>query len=338
LRGRGPGFATVLFTARGSNSAYIQDTRRLSTIMAFQEITVPDGVRVAAVDDRRDRAVGDEALFGFLTAREDVLVGTRAELRLPLINHLPALVAYPFIRHQVAKFVGEPNVTAEAGAIVASILNGSRALDPGVNVQRLPAADAVPVVELLAPVFRLSPGPKFKLDFTEEPEELASALSEVSQSRRLRGRASHSLAVFSLFRPTPTRFGAGPGAYAAIDTEAAIVLTAHHLQRFAWAAATEMGLRQRYELIRWDVEGRFHDLSNEVEPFEEDDQEEQSTLWQALAGEFRARGSSGIIYRSSIRPSSKLVFLFSPSPIVDTDVFGSVEISIHNKRVSWEIS
>lgn len=344
LRGRAPGFATILFRTRSSNSTFIQETRRSKTIRAFQKVEVPEGVAVAWCHRESVRAVGDEVLFGFLTANSGVLTGTRNELRAPLTEQLSRLEAYPFVRHQLAKFLDAPDALAEAGALTTILLSRDRGVRPRPRLSSIPDLDAIPLVELNAAAYRLvraMPSASIERRFNL-PLELGIALGKTFLPAQPGASAENALAFATSFRnpsPFPTLFIAGgeAGSYAALTLEDAIADMAHWLLTLRIVQMVGRDVDHRYFVTRLDLRGVFHDLTSMRDGVGAIDEEATDySPTQELGSQLRRRGSVGIIYGGRRRVGSRYVCLFSPTPIVKVESQGAVDLSFVEDRVSWK--
>jgi hypothetical protein len=103
----GPCFATPLFRSGTSNSWWYQKISSNDAIERFEEVDEVATERLRDIDEARERAVGQPALFAYLSADNQVHVGDKLELRKVMYDEFEINSTRIHLRHSIAKFLGD---------------------------------------------------------------------------------------------------------------------------------------------------------------------------------------------------------------------------------------
>src|ERR1017187_8474654 len=114
-----PSFAIPVFGDSGNT--YIAKVGDGGKIYEFEPIVVPRR-GVVRLDSSKFGTIGEPALFGFVFADGDCVVGAKAELQQMLRTRLDEFAALPFLQIDIAEFLQDEAVRAAAESRATQLL------------------------------------------------------------------------------------------------------------------------------------------------------------------------------------------------------------------------
>lgn len=151
IRGRAPGFATPIFTRTDSNQSWMQSFDGREVIRDFVPIEFSSNIAVISKVPLLSRQKGQNMYYAFCPVDGPVILGERIGIAGELHQQFSSLASYPFIKYQLAKFLGEDEVAARAKQDAEALLKPgvtSATVGPGVSasltVKRRTLATDVP--------------------------------------------------------------------------------------------------------------------------------------------------------------------------------------------------
>jgi RES domain len=340
IRGQAPGFGTPLFRSRNSNHTFIQQLKKKGTIQRFQELEMHPQFIVTAIDPVK-RKVNDEALYGFFTEHRP-LWGTKGELQIRLRSEFPELRHWPFIRHQVSKFIGDKDLVRQAEREVRALFKEegnekagpySRYSSSGDTGFATPHLDQIPTIRFDGFGYRMSSprvASRHALDIVD-PEEMRymEELERATLSRRpIDDAFAHSGAFRTEILPSGIR-----AIYAACTLEGAIHESAYYLRRMM----SELGNVKEsapFRITRLHIKGDLHDLraftKDSLAEVLADPDSEYLTRGQMLGRRLsQVQLSQGIIYPSLTFSGGESVCLFGSKIILSEEIVEGGELIVH---------
>jgi hypothetical protein len=262
--------------------------------------------------------LGGRPYLAFLTLGPDIIFGTVNEVADRLRNEWTKLASFPFVQNSVARFLGDPELAAEAQLNIARRKERERAHGSGLLDVR--------TIVVSRTVTRLTPwmpgSMVLERDRPTELDELADRLGRHADGgdRDLifeappeeRRTLQHLLAgPFRNTSPMGSQF-APPilGAfYASTTMEGAAAEIGFFLAQFAGSLNRRMSTSRTYIISEWDITGELVDLRHRAI---------DRTNWlesQNLGEKLRLAGKRGILYASPFHDSSESLCLFDPTTV-----------------------
>ena len=118
---KGPCFCTPLFVAGSGNEPCMQYIGENETIRSFIPISEDREGLIRNLRKRRERVVGQGAIYAFRGKDGRVVLGERDEIASELKGVFSACLERPYLARSVARFVNDENLVAIAEDAIASL-------------------------------------------------------------------------------------------------------------------------------------------------------------------------------------------------------------------------
>ena len=184
-----PCFATLLFGKQGSNREFIQNYSMEEIVTEFTPIEVEQQFPVERQVNWYWSDVGKPVIFAFCDIGGNILIGERGYLSSVLNKRYSRFDDYPFVRHQVAKFIGDNNLIRDAKSAVERKIDLVKREKHSYGLSgALRSIYSIPVTSINATFYRLVRATNYvngleKMGFTKDQiEEIISLLGRTGYS------------------------------------------------------------------------------------------------------------------------------------------------------------